>query len=104
MAQQLKRWESPRRKGRNDKGRGGSARQRQLRKQFKTLKKKLNQEDKSGGRESSSLPSLFVTLPRENNQKFVSNPVKQLSCKTQLSFVLAALQRAQTIVGCFNQT
>ena len=56
MAQQLKRWESPRRKGRNDKGRGGSARQRQLRKQFKTLKKKLNQEDKSGGRESSSLP------------------------------------------------
>ncbi|MEO1144618.1 MAG: hypothetical protein AAFY26_03340 [Cyanobacteria bacterium J06638_22] len=59
MAQQLKRWESPRRKGRNDKGRGGSARQRQLRKQFKTLKKKLNQDNKSGGRESSSLPLLF---------------------------------------------
>lgn len=91
MAQQLKRWESPRRKGRNDKGRGGSARQRQLRKQFKTLKKKLNQEDKSGGRESSSLPSLFVISPRENNQKLVSNPVKQLSCKVRLSFVLAAL-------------
>jgi len=67
MAQQLKRWESPRRKGRNDKGRGGSARQRQLRKQFKTLKKKLEQENNSnesqesnsGGRERSSLPSFF---------------------------------------------
>lgn len=62
MAQQLKRWESPRRKGRNDKGHGGSARQRQLRKQFKTLKKKLNQENKSEGRESSSLPSFFGLL------------------------------------------
>ncbi|TRV17946.1 MAG: hypothetical protein EWV40_18040 [Microcystis flos-aquae Mf_WU_F_19750830_S460] len=28
----LKRWESPRRQGRNDKGKGGSARQRQLKK------------------------------------------------------------------------
>ncbi|KHG42740.1 hypothetical protein OA07_03180 [Aphanizomenon flos-aquae 2012/KM1/D3] len=27
---QLKRWESPRREGRNDKGRGGAARKRQL--------------------------------------------------------------------------
>ena len=45
MAEQLKRWESPRRKGRNDKGRGGSARQRQLRKQFKALSKKLKQGD-----------------------------------------------------------
>jgi hypothetical protein len=59
MAQRLKRWESPRRKGRNDKGRGGSARQRQLRKQFKTLKKKLNQDPNSGGRELSSLPFLI---------------------------------------------
>jgi hypothetical protein len=39
--QRLKRWESPRREGRNDKGRGGSARQRQKRKQFKQLKQKL---------------------------------------------------------------
>jgi hypothetical protein len=37
----LKRWESPRRQGRNDKGKGGSARQRQLKKQFKMLSKKL---------------------------------------------------------------
>ena len=32
MARILKRWESPRREGRNHKGKGGSARQRQLKK------------------------------------------------------------------------
>ncbi|MEL6602849.1 MAG: hypothetical protein AAFP20_06440 [Cyanobacteria bacterium J06614_10] len=43
MAQQLKRWESPRRKGRNHKGRGGSAKQRQYQKRQKLLMKKLRQ-------------------------------------------------------------
>jgi hypothetical protein len=38
---QLKRWESPRKTGRNDKGRGGAARQRQLKKQTQTLRRKL---------------------------------------------------------------
>jgi len=61
MAQHLKRWESPRREGRNDKGRGGSARQRQLRKQFKTLKKKLQGDRPSPGRETS-LSSFFFSL------------------------------------------
>ncbi|WP_460208289.1 hypothetical protein [Scytonema sp. NUACC21] len=42
----LKRWESPRREGRNDKGRGGSARQRQLKKQQQTLRKKLKEGNK----------------------------------------------------------
>ena len=45
MAQQLKRWESPRRKGRNHKGRGGSAKQRQYKKRQKLLMKKLRQGD-----------------------------------------------------------
>ncbi|MGH7999149.1 MAG: hypothetical protein ACREPR_06910 [Brasilonema sp.] len=40
---QLKRWESPRREGRNDKGKGGSARQRQLKKQQQMLRKKLKE-------------------------------------------------------------
>lgn len=39
----LKRWESPRREGRNDKGRGGAARQRQLKKQRQMLRKKLKE-------------------------------------------------------------
>ncbi len=37
----LKRWESPRRQGRNDKGRGGSARARQRRKQQQQLRRRL---------------------------------------------------------------
>ncbi|MGC9504659.1 hypothetical protein [Baaleninema sp.] len=37
----LKRWESPRRQGRNYKGKGGSARSRQLKKQQNLLRKKL---------------------------------------------------------------
>ncbi|MDH6060115.1 hypothetical protein NWP17_06630 [Chrysosporum bergii ANA360D] len=40
---QLKRWESPRREGRNDKGRGGAARKRQLKKQRQMLRQKLKQ-------------------------------------------------------------
>lgn len=39
----LKSWESPRKQGRNDKGKGGSARQRQIRKQMKMLQQKLKQ-------------------------------------------------------------
>ncbi len=37
----LKRWESPRRQGRNDKGKGGSARKRQLKKRQQMLRNKL---------------------------------------------------------------
>lgn len=64
MAQRLKRWESPRRQGRNDKGKGGSARARQLKKQTQMLRKKLqdnqkadeNKNNQQRGRDSSSLP------------------------------------------------
>lgn len=41
MAQRLKRWESPRQQGRNDKGRGGSARKRQYKKQMQMLRQRL---------------------------------------------------------------
>ena len=47
MSQQLKRWESPRREGRNDKGRGGSARQRQKQKQMKLLRQRLKSDEPS---------------------------------------------------------
>lgn len=63
--QRLKRWESPRRQGRNDKGRGGSARQRQLKKQYQMLRRKLketsenNQQNKTRGREVNLFP-LFL--------------------------------------------
>lgn len=67
MVQRLKSWESPRRQGRNDKGKGGSARQRQLRKQQQMLRKKLkeNLKDKTDkwhkqeGREMNLFPFIF---------------------------------------------
>lgn len=64
MAQRLKSWESPRRQGRNDKGKGGSARARQLRKQQKMLRKKLknNSQDKIQRREESLL--FFFAFPK----------------------------------------
>jgi hypothetical protein len=55
MAQRLKRWESPRNEGRNDKGRGGSARQRQLKKQRQALRRKLkDQTDLKDDRNNSN--------------------------------------------------
>lgn len=44
----LKRWESPRREGRNNKGKGGSARQRQLKKQQQMLRRKLTEDNRDG--------------------------------------------------------
>ena len=72
MNQRLKRWESPRREGRNDKGRGGSARARQLKKQTQMLRRRLkeggeqspNTENSkhTGGRNINSSPYFFGTL------------------------------------------
>jgi hypothetical protein len=49
---QLKRWESPRREGRNNKGRGGSARKRQLKKQRQMLRQKLKEANQSNKNEN----------------------------------------------------
>lgn len=49
----LKSWESPRSEGRNSKGKGGSARSRQLKKQQQALRKKLKaQNPQSGDRQN----------------------------------------------------
>jgi hypothetical protein len=65
MAQRLKRWESPRKAGRNDKGRGGSARQRQRKKQFKVLKKSLTENSKSSKSNQDSVHSTEYEQGRE---------------------------------------
>ncbi len=57
MARMLKRWESPRKEGRNDKGKGGSARRRQLKKQTQMLRKQLKSKGQisdQGGRPTQS--------------------------------------------------
>ncbi|NEP57140.1 MAG: hypothetical protein F6K31_08970 [Symploca sp. SIO2G7] len=91
MTQRLKRWESPRRQGRNDKGKGGSARRRQLKKQTQMLRKKLKKSQKAKnqnhnrGREFSSLPLLFIaklkskfsnTRRLENEEEKTNTPWK----------------------------
>ncbi len=71
MVERLKSWESPRKRGRNQKGKGGSARARQLRKREKLLRKKLrqnqnieaNQQLKS--QEGELIPPLFLLTTKK---------------------------------------
>jgi hypothetical protein len=65
MGQRLKRWESPRREGRNDKGKGGSARQRQLKKRQQMLRQKLqdNSNNADKGRDFIKKSLLFCVEP-----------------------------------------
>ncbi|MBE9117413.1 hypothetical protein IQ249_16050 [Lusitaniella coriacea LEGE 07157] len=88
MTQRLKRWESPRRQGRNHKGRGGAARQRQLKKQQQMLRKKLkgqpeskkqNRQDK-GGRDVTS--SSFFLLRQQKWTKLQPDCVGFRCCST----------------------
>jgi hypothetical protein len=65
----LKRWESPRKEGRNDKGKGGSARKRQLRKQQQMLRKRLKEgtepnknQNNPEGKDKLSFPSFLYIL------------------------------------------
>ena len=70
----LKSWESPRSEGRNSKGKGGSARARQLKKQQQTLRKQLkaqhdrqnhqqnHQPNHQGKETDNSFPSFFVSF------------------------------------------
>ena len=65
MNQRLKRWESPRQEGRNDRGRGGSARARQLRKRSQMLRQKLkeggsNENNRKQGEEKLTLLPVFL--------------------------------------------
>ena len=46
---QLKRWESPRREGRNDKGHKKPAMQRQIKKATQSLRKKLKSNEEGKG-------------------------------------------------------
>lgn len=71
---QLKRWESPRREGRNDKGRGGSARRRQLKKQKQMLRQKLKDMQKPDktknyrqGEEILTFPLFFGLLYKDTH-------------------------------------
>ncbi|WP_414622875.1 hypothetical protein [Calothrix sp. CCY 0018] len=74
----LKSWESPRRQGRNDKGKGGAARKRQLKKQQQMLRKRLkedNKQDKGNnnrqGEEQSIFPHFFANFYFMRNKLYL---------------------------------
>ena len=67
MAQQLKRWESPRRAGRNHKGKGGSARKRQWLKRQQRLRQQLKQ----GSESSPTNPGLHQPERNPNSPVFL---------------------------------
>ena len=59
MVERLKRWESPRKQGRNDR-KGGSARARQLRKREQMLKAKLKKSQGDRAKKGGKHPSFFL--------------------------------------------
>ncbi|HIK14315.1 MAG TPA: hypothetical protein IGS53_03300 [Leptolyngbyaceae cyanobacterium M33_DOE_097] len=85
MARQLKRWESPRKEGRNNKGKGGSARQRQRRKQMQTLRKKLKeQSDLFDQGKPPRFPFLLGAIAQFQN---VATPLPKSRNATRLSVI-----------------
>ena len=78
MSQRLKRWESPRKEGRNDKGKGGSARQRQKKKQLQMLRKKLKAgiNPKTKRDDASVISFLYFTKASLREAFFNAKPQK----------------------------
>ena len=79
----LKRWESPRREGRNDKGKGGSARKRQLKKQRQMLRQRLkdankpdNSKNNKHGEENIFFPYFFSFSYRKKVSKLTPFPAE----------------------------
>ncbi|MDZ8055559.1 MAG: hypothetical protein RMX68_011820 [Aulosira sp. ZfuVER01] len=77
----LKRWESPRREGRNDKGKGGSARKRQLKKQRQMLRQRLKEEKKADdiknkGKGEDKIHLLLFYLFQVKKQIFLSKNIR----------------------------
>jgi hypothetical protein len=88
MARMLKRWESPRKEGRNDKGKGGSARRRQLKKQTQMLRKQL----KSKGQISD-----------QGGRQAKSNEFKKKESHAALLFWIYAQSLQQPIISCIDR-
>ena len=59
----LKRWESPRKEGRNEKGRGGSARKRQLKKQRQMLRQRLKEANKADNNKNNRVGEDKLIFP-----------------------------------------
>ena len=75
MAQRLKSWESPRHEGRNHKGRGGSAKQRQYMKRQKQLRKRLQAGMNGSGTQGSTAGTKVSkdTVKKIEKERFIRN-------------------------------
>nr|WP_242071973.1 hypothetical protein [Nostoc sp. FACHB-110] len=71
----LKRWESPRREGRNDKGKGGSARRRQLKKQRQMLRQRLKENNTKDNQNNNNQPK----REEQNSSLFLFGNTKSVS-------------------------
>ena len=90
----LKRWESPRREGRNDKGRGGSARKRQLKKQRQMLRQKLKEANKTNnnqynkqGEENIIFPPFFLLFPQNRNNVATLSVINQNLTQKEIQLI-----------------
>ncbi|OCQ91113.1 hypothetical protein BCD67_22085 [Oscillatoriales cyanobacterium USR001] len=72
MAERLKSWESPRNEGRNSKGKGGSARARQLKKQQQTLRKQLKAQSNQQNNQGKGTNVLFLDFYLGKCQKIIN--------------------------------
>ena len=63
----LKRWESPRREGRNDKGRGGSAKKKQWLKRQQMLRNKLKNNQQNPQEGVDFTPSFILGYNQRSN-------------------------------------
>lgn len=88
MVERLKRWESPRKRGRNDKGKGGAARARQLRKREQMLRQKL--------KNSSELKSEKQTKRKRDQQREI---IPSVFFVIQISRYAFPAKRTMTLAG-----
>ncbi len=85
----LKSWESPRRQGRNDKGKGGSKKKKQWLKRQQMLRNKLknqqnNQKDNQGGRLNFPFFMSKIIKPTFINRKYHIRLLAQVSQKSRI--------------------
>ena len=85
----LKRWESPRKEGRNDKGKGGSARRRQLKKQTQMLRNKLKGKGQISDQGGSS-PKTLRERPNSDPDISSFNKFKKKESNSALLLFWAA--------------
>ena len=89
---QLKRWESPRREGRNDKGKGGAARRRQLKKQRQMLRQRLKENGKSDNGQN-----------KERGKKNISSPFFWLILKILTKDLLRSKETHKSMIYSSSQ-